>query len=65
MYDSLAMEDQQQPQTRQERSAAHHRSWWRRRNRLGVRNGEFLVILVVALTLGALAMYLTALMGVR
>lgn len=40
-------------------------SWSRRRNRLYVRNGEMLVILLLALIAGVAATVLTAYLGVR
>lgn len=39
--------------------------WSRRHNRLGVRNGRFAVLLVVAIVAGVAATILTAYLGLR
>ncbi len=46
----------------------HHvsqESWWLRRNGLYVRNGEMIVIILVALIAGGAATLITAYLGVR
>lgn len=47
------------------RRNAHVPDWWRTRNRLGVRNWELLVIVLVALVAGMAAMAGSSIMGVR
>lgn len=42
-----------------------HESWSKRRNRLYVRNGEMVIIILVALLAGAAAAVITAYLGVR
>lgn len=46
-------------------ATGEHRSWWRRRNALWVRNGHFIVIIIVAIIAGVLAAYFSAYIGVR
>lgn len=45
--------------------SATREAWSRRRNRLYVRNGEMLMIILVALLAGVAATVLTAYLGVR
>lgn len=45
--------------------AGFRRGWWQRRNFLDVRNGELVVILILALLMGVAATFATAYLGVR
>ncbi|HVF12537.1 MAG TPA: hypothetical protein VNA87_05575 [Actinomycetota bacterium] len=64
----MARSEEHVPSARRGREGEHaatREAWSRRRNRLYVRNGEMLVILLVALIAGAAATVLTAFLGVR
>lgn len=50
---------------RPEAARSAQRPWAKRRNWLGVRNGEFLLIVAAALIVGVAATFITAYIGIR